>query len=580
MVKKIGNALFALLLIASCHAQETKISLDVLDQHGRPTSEVGIGVPFLIEATISGDEQMNAPVIDRLKLMHIEDQGLVSTIRTTINGVSSNKKVYRYVVRADKTGSFTLGPARLQTKNGEISSHAISVTVSATPKTNSNDEALVRLYADKDQVFVGEKVSFVVRFYYQKGVSLIGISEPQLPGAQPLQGPFSGTEIVDGQRMNYLEWRSIYFPTKIGTLTIPAVRAAFKIPRTQQTHAFDFISSFFDSGFEQKYVYSNGLSMVVDALPENRENVTAIGTFDHFELTLDRSQARQGDGIVLTLSVEGEGNFDTMMTPVLTVPDGLTYYDSKSTVQEIGNNRQKKSWEYIVQGTRPGSITLLSQTFSYFDVMGKEYKKLTTKPVSLTIVALDNPVKQTSADQLHVAAIAHNQNELPTTTQMQHKMPLMLNGDINAQELWHIDWWIFWLCCAVIASLLLGAAGISWYKKYTIANAPHNDYAYAFKVARNQLMQAKKNNLVHRALYDIFILLFAKRAQCTLNEMNEERMVKQLSTGGCPPHLKTQWEDFFRRCSEHAFFKHEDESNYTQLYQEAEQWLLRLRDYI
>ncbi len=578
MVKKIGNAFLALMFMMSCHAQDTSVALDVLNQHGRPITEIGVGVPFLIEATISGNEQTTAPVIDRLKSLHIEDQGLVSTIKTTINGVSSNKKVYRYVVRADKLGTFTIGPARVRTSNREVRSHAVSVSVVAVPKATNDQEAVIRLYCDKDQIYVGQKVSFTIRFYYQKGVSLIGISEPQVPGAQPLQGPFSGVDAIDGQRMNYLEWRSSYFPTTVGTITIPAVRAAYKIPRTQQTHAFDFLSSFFDTGFEQKYVYSNGVSLSVDSLPDAGEDATAIGSFDNFQLSLDRDQARQGDGIVLTLSVEGDGNFDTMHTPVLTIPNELTYYDSKSNVQDRGSNRQKKIWEYIVQGTRPGIIAIPSQTFTYFDVSSKEYKKLKTKPVSVTITSIESSAKQNSVDKPDLQSAQTTKNELPANMQQQDKIPLMANGRINEQQSWHLPWWIFWLCCAIVGFALLSVFGISQYKQYCIVNATRNEYASAFKMARKELKQAQKNDSTKRELYDIFMRLFARRARCAINEMSEERMSEQLTTGGCPPHLLTQWEDFFRKCSEYAFFMHAKES--TNLYGQAEQWLVRLHDYL
>jgi hypothetical protein len=578
MVRKIGNAFLALMFMMSCHAQDTTVALDVLNQHGRPITEIGVGVPFLIEATISGNEQTSAPAIDRIKLVHIEDQGLVSTIKTTINGVSSNKKVYRYVVRADKLGTFTIGPARIRTSAGEIRSHAISISVVAAPKAINEDEAVVRLYCDKENVYVGQKVSFSVRFYYQKGVSLIGISEPQVPGAQPLQGPFSGVDVIDGQRMNYLEWRSSYFPTTVGTLTIPAVRAAYKIPRTQQVHAFDFISSFFDAGFEQKYVYSNGLSLSVNPLPDNQDQVTAIGSFDNFQLLLDRTNARKGDGIVLSLSVEGDGNFDTMQTPSLMIPEGLTYYDSKSTIQELGNNRYKKTWEYIVQGTRAGTIVIPSQTFTYFDVVSAEYKKLKTKPVSLTITAQENADKQTSVDQATVAPKQTIKNEQVNVALSTSTVPLMLNGTINEYQSWQIQWLIFWLCCLAAGIFVAAAATISWYKRYCMVNATQNEHAAAFKRARKELAQAKKNGLTKRELYDIFMRLFAKRASCTINEMTEERMIEQLTKGGCPPHLITQWEEFFRKCCEYAFFIQDKQSN--NLNEQAEQWLIRLHDYL
>ncbi|HEX2978225.1 MAG TPA: BatD family protein [Candidatus Babeliales bacterium] len=575
MVKKIGKFIAIYLIAFPAYAGQTTLSLAITDHNGRPMQQAQVGIPFFIEAVIGGDEiNVGTPNIEGLKAFHIQDQGMVSTMRTTVNGVTTNKKTHRYLVRADKEGRFAIGPAQVKTQAGTLTSGIVYVTVGAQQVTTNTDEAIVRLLMDKTKVVVGEKVGFSIRFYYQNGVSLTGISDPQLKDIS-LQGPYTGVELVDGVRMNYLEWRSDFYPSAAGKISIPPVRATYRMQRMNRSAGFD-IFSLFDNAFDQKYIYSNGLSIDVDSLPHTNESVSAVGVFDSIELMLDKNEAAEGDGIVLRLTVNGSGNTEKMLSPKLVLPQGLTSYDSQTSLRDFGGGKTATIFEYIVQGIKPGSYTIPEQMFTYFNTQDRSYKTLKTSTAHLTITPGTGftPDQKDSSPTIESAA-----GDVSTSQSAHEQIPLLPHGAIHSPSHWQLPWSFFWAGIFGFFCALLARYVQPFILQRRLSRSTKKEYAFAN--ARSRLARLKKAGRSKRALYDLFMQFFAQRAQCPVNEMTEDLINEQLKQAGCSNQMIDQWEIFFKKCAAFAFFSGDAaRDNEQTLYQEAEQWLSRLQEYL
>ncbi|MBI2775105.1 BatD family protein [Candidatus Dependentiae bacterium] len=574
MGKRIGK-LFAIYLIAfPVYAGETTLSLAITDHNGRPMQQAQVGIPFFVEAVIGGQEiNVGTPSIEGLKSFHIQDQGMVSTMRTTVNGVTTNKKTHRYLVRADKEGRFAIGPAHVKTQAGTLTSGTVYVTVGAQQVTTNTDEAIVRLLIDKTKAVVGEKIGFMIRFYYQNGVSLTGISDPQLKDIS-LQGPYTGVELVNGVRMNYLEWRADFYPSAAGKITVAPVRATYRMQRMNRSAGFD-IFSLFDNAFDQKYIYSNGLAIDVDSLPQTNEAVSAVGIFDRIELTLDKNEAGEGDGIVLRLTVHGSGNTEKTLAPKLVLPPGLTSYDSQASLRDLGSGKTAMIFEYIVQGIKPGSYTIPEQKFNYFNTQDRSYKTLKTSTAQLTIT----PGTGFAEDQKQMPPENEPATSAGSAPQLNEQIPLLQHGALHSHSHWQLAWPFFWACifgffCAFVLRYLQ-----PFITQWRLSRATKKEYAFTH--ARSRLAKLKKVGGTKRALYDLFMQLFAQRAQYPVNEMTEDLISEQLKQAGCPNQMVDQWEIFFKKCAAFAFFAGDAaRDNEQTLYQEAEQWLSRLQEYL
>lgn len=580
MVKKIGELFIFLLTtlhFAIICAISTSISIAVLDHNGRPTKQVAVGIPFLIEVTVQGEDVAGTPNVDRIGQLHIQDQSM-STMRTTINGVTTIKKIYRYKMRADKEGVFTIGPAKIQTSQGVIQSMLVNLMVSATPvQSAEHEQAFIKLLAEPNHAVVGQKISIRIRFYFQENTSLTGISDPQLPhGSKQLEGPFSGQEIINGCPMRYLEWQSFFYPKVAGDLLIPAVRATYRVQSpSRRSTAFDLFSAFLDGSMEQHYVYSNALSISVDQLPTYHEQVYAVGVLDKAKITIDRDGVSVGDGLVLKLTVEGKGNFDTMAAPLLKLPAEITYYESTAHQEVVQGERERKTFEYILQAKQAGTFTIPVQEIPFFNIQTHQYEQLKTQPVTIHIIgkAAQSILGKPSSTRQPI------ENEDTQHIQDQLKMPLTDVGSIAAKDEWQIPLHYFWTLLALILVLVGAVFSIGCYRRYCLARAGVHAKAYAFKKAKKALDSANTHN--KRFLYDIFISLFAARTGRALPEVDEDFIKQTLVEKEVPKDRIDQWQDFFTRCSEYAFFAQEYDKEYIQtLYKKAFMWLEELKKYI
>src|SRR5690606_5603374 len=112
-----------------------------------------------------------------------------------------------------------------------------------------------------------------------------------------------------------------------------------------------------------------------------------IGVFENIMAYIAPPVAKEGEGMVLTIEVNGEGNLSVIKIPELSMPSGLKYYDSNTTIIEASNEGEvsKKRFEFIVQGIQEGDWEIPEQSFVYFDIKKGSYVTLRTCPLSVSI---------------------------------------------------------------------------------------------------------------------------------------------------------------------------------------------------
>lgn len=444
MVKKIGNILIAIILSSFLSvAADTSMRMQITDTNGKTASRLVQGVPFMVEVTITTeDKTVGEPAIDDFDQFQMDEPVSVRTVNTFFNGVASFKKVYRYVMRSDQQGTFKFGPARLKVGNKEITSNVCVIHVAKQQKVNTTSvPAFMQIAVDKERVVVGERVLFVMRFYGEQAVQFAGISQPNFAGfsAQELPEPTSGAQTFNGKEFKYVEWRMHLFPEKAGQLTIPAVTGVYTITRQRRHGNSDFFDRFFSGGLKQEKTYSNVLTVAVEELPAYQGAVNGVGSFTQFSAEVDHTTAQEGEGIVLRLTLKGSGNIAQVTPPALTVPDSLKYYDSKNFIQDEKKRTVEKikHFEYIVQGLQPGTWEIPAQTFVYFDLTERQYKKLYTKPIHITIN--QSAVKKQEYIQQDLSEVLTEDTVDPAL----QLAPLWQESPWITQNQWHLPWAAF-----------------------------------------------------------------------------------------------------------------------------------------
>lgn len=581
MDKRIGNIIFLLMQCSIMAASVLDIQLRVKDAQGKALSRAVIHIPFVVEVIVTADDNgMYKPMLDGISKFHVEDQALVSTISSTINGVSSVKKIYRYVLRPDKEGTFTIGPAYIDYNNQRFSSHSFPLMVGQQQAEDlKSAEAFVRLVVDKKQGVIGEKIAFAIRFYGGKSATLSTISQPELSGFsyEPLSGPFSGSEVIDGVTWNYVEWRTDLFPKKSGSLVIPPVMALYQLPRQQRSHfGFDMIDRLFDAGNDQRNSYSNAVTIAVDELPPFAGILNGVGTFSALKALVDHAVAQEGEGIVLRLILEGDGDLNSIESLPLTMPESLKYYESKTSIEpkKDGRGNQKKIFEYIVQGVKPGHWIIPAQTFTYFDLVRHRYKQLSTDPIEITIEASQNNYHATAQNNLSPSL--EKKQESQAEQPSDDSAPLMTRGPWRTSDQWELSlrWFMILMMLPVLIIMIgYGKRKIDYYNEHHAADV---NAAAAFKHARSRLLKIKAKKSTDR-LYDVFIELFARRYKLSQASVSHDWIQDLLQKKGFSEQIRTEWDLFFNALAEQAFFAQGHEYDQEQL-QRALQWLDRLQE--
>ena len=575
MIKIVGKVF---VLFVSFFAVTYGVGLDAgvrmeIRAEGGVHNQVVVGQPFTLEVII--DEvygSVQAPIIKGLEGCVCR---LVGTYMSSINGKSTAR--YSYNVRIDKLGMHTIGPAIVHHQQQELVSHQLQVAVVkdlgiGAQKNNGNAQvpakAFLRLMVDTETPFVGQKMECTLRFYYQDpSLSLQAVSIPELSGfdSKEVGKVETGTAEIEGSQYRYAQWRWNMYPTQPGEFIIPAYNADYDIPlKDTSNHMLSGFFMFMGNRVDRKRVYSNAVTVKVAPLPYYAGHVDAVGSFERISADIKPGVAKEGEGMVLTLEVEGTGNLQAIATPKLNIPDALKYYDSNNTIipARYADELPKKRFEFIVQALKAGNYEIPEQLFTYFDVERNTYVTLCTSPLAVSIMPGVIPMKKDiTTNAQHTASKAHEDNEL---------------ADINTQGQWYpratrkpLPWWLFELLFLLPCLYILYP--LVWERCVALTgNSARLARRRAFKKARKKIARCIKNNN-DTELYSIFMELLQHGNQAS----DTHSPTLMLGKSSLSPECVNEWNVFCERIT-HAAYAQSESKNAVILCEMAKQWLERL----
>ena len=274
---------------------------------------------------------------------------------------------------------------------------------------------------------LGEKVPFTARFTYQDPeLTLSNLEIPRTEGLRisTLDGGSAHSSLIKNELFQVIEYKGFLYPeeskpSQSGIRVIGRLRADYS-DSTTTSMGWPFAIGF-DAFKTKKTMFSDPVMLHLDPLPRSAKPIQAIGTFTHFNASINVNEVAQGDAAILTLSLDGDGDAEKIKAPVLTVPDDVRFYESKSSVTPKG-----KKWDYVIQGIKQGRVTLPEQSFVYFDTATRTIKTLKTKPITLTITP-GTVVKDSASEQVSVSDPSKSpseQNSDPQPTGGYSELPL------------------------------------------------------------------------------------------------------------------------------------------------------------
>lgn len=384
--EKIGNmfnflnSILFILIVGFCAAQKPMVQLIVNPK----VADVGDEVSLTIKTNIHGAINFNLPV----GFVKGNQETESTEIEPDFNTGKMSYSYYKTITGSfTKEGEYMVGPVYV-TKGKTYKSNIASIKIEKV-KAVSTDEITLKqlkkpafgvLSKSKTKIYEGEAFVLYSKVYSHYKPTGIGADMPsEISGVVEKHELGNGQEImldqriVKGYQMFFFEYaKQLIFPIGTDKINIKPFKVNLK------------------NGFEGYVLTSNSLSIDVIPLPSNAPSdfYGGVGEFS-IKRSINKTSYKQGDFMVLTVVVSGEGNIHQLSVPKLNLPEGMVVYGDPIVVEDfsfgVTGSKGKITYTYNVQLMKSGKSKLPLFTFSYFDVEKEKYITLTEQSENLVI---------------------------------------------------------------------------------------------------------------------------------------------------------------------------------------------------
>jgi hypothetical protein len=443
------SLLFALFLTSLTNASDIQLEVTV------DRNKVALGEALQLNLTFQGTQNISAPSIEKQDGFEAHYLG-PSTMVSIVNGVVTSSITHVYTLVPLKTGTFTIGPFSVKTQGKTLTSKAITIEVVSAPSGGEDqqltpgqalqespllkidaeelkDRIFLILSAGKRKVYLNEIMPLTIKLY----VNRLGVRDIQFPeietndfSIEKFRQPKQYREEFGGVLYDVIEFTTDMFAIKPGEFSLGPAKLKCNLVVRRQRQAQrrspfddDFFSGFFNddvfSDFFGRYeaypleLKSTELPITVLPLPLEGKPEGFDGALGNFQLNVSATplEVKAGDPITLKMTVNGEGNFDSIKAPKLQSRDGFKVYDP-----QVKQNESEKIFEQVLIPESEKVMHIPQINFSFFNTKTEQYEVLTHNPI---------PIRVSKAEEVQVKLI-----ELPLGLQIKLAQKEELGRDI------------------------------------------------------------------------------------------------------------------------------------------------------
>jgi len=312
-----------------------------------------------------------------------------------INGKSERKASYRYILLPLSKGRLKI-PAIKAKRKGQIS-FTKPMVIHVVDKVVDPDKVkalFARAFVAKDQFFTGEQIVFTLQFFTSRRLSGIGFEKPfEFKGfsSQSFEEEKTYNQNINNVRYNVTQVNYLLTPSNPGTFTInPAVLIARVVVRSNFNNSF-----FLSDSSKPVRVVSNPVEIEIVPLPQYHGDGKFSGLVGNFDITsnIDKTDLKAGESATLTIKITGTGNIMDASLPEINFDslhkDAFKMYDD-NPVETIELTQQGysgfKIFKKAIVPVNAGKYRIKPISLIYFDVDKKDFKSVSTEPVSLGVI--------------------------------------------------------------------------------------------------------------------------------------------------------------------------------------------------
>jgi len=378
-------------------------------------TQVALDDQIVLAVTVMGPQaSLPEPQMPPLPNFSVYSSGRSQNI-SFVNGKVASSVVHTFLLVPRFVGKGTIEPISVSAQGTKVQTQPIEIQVlppgssqkaappqqlpAARPQGPTQaPDVFVTAEVDKARAYVNQQVTLSVRFY--TAVNLLGnpqYNAPKTSGfiSEDLPPERHGNTVFKGRTYYYSEIKTALFPAQAGRLSIGAalVRCQVQQDLTVDPFAPDFFERFFSRGLggaQTREPRSEPLLVEALPLPEAGKPEDFSGAVGKFSVSaaVDRTRARVGEAVNLTVTVEGTGNLKVVGDPKLPRMDSLRAYETVSSLNLDKKGdlvRGSKVFKTVLVPRVSGDLTLPAISFSYFDPEQRAFRAAQTLPILIRV---------------------------------------------------------------------------------------------------------------------------------------------------------------------------------------------------
>lgn len=384
-------------------------------------NSVEINGNIYLTVTVAGDSaSVPEPKLPNMQNFNVYSSGRSQSI-SIINGKITTSVAFTYILSPRFLGvqripSITIFNGKEKAATSEIE---VTVTKAQQPAAQAQqpppqrqpgrrqaggrqagkagEQIFIKAETDRKSAYVGEQINLSIKFYTAVPLS----SNPQyVPPvlknllAEDLPPVRNGETDIGGVRYSYSEIKTALFALTSGPAAVRPATVVAQIPSDQPVDPFDpnFFQTFMNmSGAQGKSrdFSTETLNLEIKPLPSGAPACFsgAVGSYA-VSASADRTEAKAGEAVNLSVTVSGNGNLKTVTAPKLPDLADFKVFDTMSSldVKKDGDVLSgKKTFTYILVPRSEGRHTIPPVKFAFFDPKAGAYKELQTDPVVMMV---------------------------------------------------------------------------------------------------------------------------------------------------------------------------------------------------
>lgn len=391
--------------LAPAFADEESLQVYVSDE----TVQVGQPFHIFVKSGSGNITEVNIPDVDGLNIERRPSSQQSSF--TWINGKKTESIMLGYAATASREGVITIPPLTVTIDGEKVTSEPLQVRVVAAdparpvfpPRRDApndaeaqyvqvEDVAFIETTADKSEVYVGEPVSLILR-YYRIADRSVRVSVPNggieytFPESEGFYSIPERPEEIEGTyaqreafRYHVMQWRQTLFATEPGELEIPP----WKWNAIVQARTVHGLNSF------PLELATEPIPIKVKPLPKRPSNFNgAVGQFT-FEAEVAPRVVKQNMPVTFIIRVKGTGNPAAIGEPRLTQLENAHVLEPERAIEPITDPEgvtAETTFSYQITPLKPGPLAIPPVEFCYFDPIKERFVTEKTRPFIVTVEA-------------------------------------------------------------------------------------------------------------------------------------------------------------------------------------------------